>query len=205
MSIIVSRLLALVNTLTNVPIILHISRSAALRHIVSPTDRPVATSIRTSANIDPSLIQVTRHEDQETKKTRDEPKAVRAREEIGTVVVQLWLIGEETATGARGRARNPSVKCDIARHEVIRVAYRRERASLERFYNNPIEEKVHDGANADKSRLGVLYRQWKVRWEISTLQRHEVVKKIIQECERRPEKLVFLLTKSSSINSEFIR
>jgi len=131
MSIIVSRLLALVNTLTNVPIILHISRSAALRHIVSPTDRPVATSIRTSANIDPSLIQVTRHEDQETKKTRDEPKAVRAREEIGTVVVQLWLIGEETATGARGRARNPSVKCDIARHEVIRVAYRRERASLD--------------------------------------------------------------------------
>jgi len=72
-------------------------------------DRPGRrASVRTSANIDPSLARVTRHEDQESKETGDGPKAVRAREEIGTVVVQLCLIDGETPTDSRARARNPS-------------------------------------------------------------------------------------------------
>lgn len=59
---------------------------------------------RTSANIDPSLYE-SRGTKPETKETHGGPKAVRAREEIGTVVVQLCLIDGETPTGVRARAR----------------------------------------------------------------------------------------------------
>lgn len=78
------------------------------------------SSDRLFVRISIDLVWVTRRnstKERRWKKGATGPKAVRAREEIGTVVVQLCLIGGETPTNAH--TRSSPVERDIARHELF--------------------------------------------------------------------------------------